>query len=594
MKQEQIKKRRYYERFQVEDVINFFSGQLLQAKSSDGAQVFLQSIRIPRRPLPDGYQDAMRRLQHPHLAPILDVMEEEDQLLLVHPPFAGDPLPLLVNKERAMEPEKALHITYHLFQTLNDLEQLPLSLGATLDPKNILLNGFKPTLLFYHIKDESQSSIDEKWRELLYYLLTGQAPAGGPKQCEKQLESKQVPAKIAKLALQTLDPKISFQDSLQALERFVSSRERTDKGLSRDSKKKRSIYTILSIVAAVMVLITIAIYQFYPGASVALSPRDSQKKGEAQNELMQSVLFTNKQTSYTFPHMIKGPSRIQGKFSLQQHNEFVALLETKDKQAAYGTKIDKKGRIVLFQKAGDKEYELSNSGSGYRIKPEQTYWFELYYFPSEPLRVFIYEEGATDKWMAVGTSAVDAELTLSFHGREGATLFTPEINEVPDKQSVEKAWMNGQPWQIDSGQGILTVDERKLNRLNVFPKTQIRINAAAVSEFKMIPPEDGDPLHMDIQAADGSHYRFIWENKKAKLYRIQDKLEIINEKAIEWELDKNEPIQVAVTLVVDQLQIKLTHGSNVAMIEHPTDTPIALKDLTLRNAKGFQLIETNP
>lgn len=27
--------RRYYERFQVEDVINFFSGQLLQAKSPE-------------------------------------------------------------------------------------------------------------------------------------------------------------------------------------------------------------------------------------------------------------------------------------------------------------------------------------------------------------------------------------------------------------------------------------------------------------------------------------------------------------------------------------------------------------------------------
>lgn len=599
---EQHVKRRYYERFQVEDVINFFSGQLLQAKSSDGAQVFLQCIKINRRPLPAGYQEALKKLQHPHLAPILDIMEEEDQLILVHPPFSGDPLPLLVNRERAMEPEYAVLIAEQLFNTLNDLDRLPLKMGAALDPKNILLNGESPVLLFYYIKDEQTSELDDKWRELLYYLLTGQAPAGDLKQCEKQLEAKRVPSKIKKLALQCLDQEISFEQARQAIQHFVATSEQENGDFRQGAKqqKRRKVYTTVSIFAGFLALVFIAASQWRPGDSSAshdpfgfFKPQEEEKEIKfSGSELIQSVSFSNENKSYTLPYTLQGASSIRGEFILEKLNGFTGLLETKDKRSAYGVEVDNKGRLVLFQKSGNKKYVFGNSGTVYRIKPGKKYTFEMYYFPGEPLRIAINEQGQVEKWMAVGTSPVDSELFIRFSGREGATLFYPQLNAISDREPIEDAWMNGQPWRLDFGQAILTVDDQQNNRLKVTPQTQVRVDLASSPSFTMIPPADGDRLHMDMQAIDGSRYRLVWKrSNKLFLYRFKDSLEKIKEQEVNWILKGDEPIQVSVTSVLDELQIKLTHGSNSTEIKHTSDEPIALRDVTFRNTEGFELLQ---
>ncbi|WP_089968166.1 hypothetical protein [Lihuaxuella thermophila] len=604
MIREQHVKRRYYERFQVEDVINFFSGQLLQAKSSDGAQVFLQSIKINRRPLPAGYQEALKKLQHPHLAPILDILEEEDQLILVHPPFSGDPLPLLVNRERAMEPEYAIQIADMLFKTLTDLDRLPLKMGAALDPKNILLNGDNPVLLFYYIKDEQTSALDDKWRELLYYLLTGQAPSDSLKQCEKQLEAKQVPPKFKKLALQCLDSKVSFDEVRRAIADMSAANRQAHAGFRSDAKqrKRRRIYTTVSVFAAFLVLVAIAVSQWKPLDSSAsgdpfgfFRPQEEEKKDKfSSDELIQSVSFSNEKRSYTLPYILQGASTVRGEIMLEKLNGFIGLLETKDKQSAYGLEIDNQGRLTLFQKAGNRKFEFGNSGTVYRIKPGKKYTFELHYFPGEPLRISINEQGQVEKWMAVGTSPIHSELFFRFYGREGATLFYPQLNAISDRKAVEDAWMNGQPWQLDFGQGILTVDDQQKNRLKVTPRTQVRVALTASASLTLIPPADGDRLHMDLQAIDGSRYRLVWKkSNRLFLYRFKDSLEKVKEQEIDWSLKDNEPVQVSVTSVFNELQIKLTHGSKTAEIKYVSDEPISLRDVTLRNPKGFELLQEN-
>lgn len=74
----------YLAQFCIEDVITFFSGQLLMARTLDGSRYILQEIEL-RRALPPGFEMVLRHLDHPHLPKIVDVLEEADSVVLVHP-----------------------------------------------------------------------------------------------------------------------------------------------------------------------------------------------------------------------------------------------------------------------------------------------------------------------------------------------------------------------------------------------------------------------------------------------------------------------------------------------------------------------------
>jgi hypothetical protein len=598
LKQETHVKRRYYERFQVEDVINFFSGQLLQAKSPDGAQVFLQSIKVTRHPLPKGYQEALKKLQHPNLAPILDVMEEEDQIILVHPPFSGDPLPLIVNKERTMDPDTAVHIVHKCFKTLHDLERLPLPLSATLDPKNILLVGHKPLLLFYYIKDSKQASFDEKWRELLYYLLTGHAPMGGLKQCEKQLEEKKVPSKVAKLALQCLDRKFTQEQVAQAVHRYMASRSKEGgSGFSRKKRARKVLYTTVGVAAAALVLVTLTVAQLQSGDPSSSDPfqgvfaqdEESQIK-TGDKEIVESYRFTKEKDWLTLPYTFRGVSNLRGEFVLEKLSGFTGYLEEPNKSSVFGFYVNKKGQVVLFHRIGDKMYPIGESGSNYQVKPGKKYTFEIFYFPGEPVRISLNEQGEVDKWMAVGTAPMNGELTMRFRGEDGATLYYPQLNTT-DKETVEQVWMSQQPWRIGFGQAILTIDNELRSRLKVYPKTQIRMSMADANKFAFIPPDKGNPLQMELQAVDNSMYRLVWEknDKKLALYLMQQK---VAEAPIKWEPEKGEPILVTVTSEMEKLSVKVSQGTHTTEIKYTNNSaPVAVREIFLVNQRGFDLVE---
>lgn len=591
--------RRYYERFQVEDVINFFSGQLLQAKSPDGAQVFLQSIKITRRPLPSGYREAFRRLQHPNLAPILDVMEEKDQIILVHPPFSGDPLPLIVNKERAMEPEVAVRVVNRCYKTLLDLSRMPLPLSATLDPKNILLNGQKPLLLFYYMKDPEKPRYDEKWRELLFYLLTGQSPIGGHKTAEKILSEKKIPQRIAKLALFALNRQHNFEEVAENIERYLHDHA-DEAGLSRARKKKnnrRKVYTTVTVAAAALVLVSLAVAQWQPKESYSsdhplagLFATNEEKAHQAKEE-NQLIRFTEEKNQYTLSYGFEGNSVLKGDFTLKETNTFLGYLEAADKSAIYGLYIDEKGEIGLFhQVGGDKVTTIAKSGNQYRISPDKKYNFEIYYLAGNPVHISLQEEGKKEKWIAVGITPLRGEMKVHFRGDEGAELNAPKVNAITDKASALRNWLNHQPWIIDFGQAILSVDEKERNYLDVFPKSQIRLDAGAASSFLIQPPQD-ESFAMDIQSVGDDRFRLVWSNQKnqVELFDINGKMKKVAEQRVE-NYDGKTPIQVSVTTTLNILNIQLTHGSNSIELNHTAENPILLKDVTLRNT-GFKIIE---
>lgn len=602
-------KRRYYERFQVEDVINFFSGQLLQAKSPDGAQVFLQSIKITHRPLPSHYQEALRKLQHPHLAPIIDVMEEEDQIILVHPPFSGDPLPLVVNKERPMVPDVAIRVLHKCFKTLQDLNRLPLPLGATLDPKNILLNDYKPLILFYYMKKEAkQGHKDEKWRDLLYYLLTGQAPSGGIKACQKELESKNVPHRIARLALECLDRKYTFDHIAKRVDEYVSSKVTEGYHLSRRSKKKKykGVAIAVSVSAAALVLISITVAQWNPTdgnasnnnlpfANVFSSNLVDQGAQQDEHELLQTITFNKTQNLYTLPSALQMDTSLRGEFQLQKLNGFVGYVETADQSSTYGFYIDDKGKIIQFTKIGKKYETIGDSGDSYKVKPGKKYIFELFYLPGEPIRISINEEGKSEKWMSVGTSPMNGDLKMRFRGNDGATLYYPQLSPITDRQLVDSVWMNQQPWRIDFGQAILDLDQNHLMYLRVYPKTQIRLNSNAKYQFQFSPLKDHTPFQFDLQAIDNTRYRFIWDPKERKmmLVKIDGSSETVAEQSIPWELKAKDRIYASISTNYKQLKIELKRGSERLELAYDHVEPVSIRDVTIRDENGFELIQTN-
>lgn len=600
-------KRRYYERFQVEDVINFFSGQLLQAKSPDGIQVFLQSIKITRRPLPEGYKEPFRRLLQPYLAPILDIIEEENELLLVHPPFSGDPLPLVVNKEHALDPEVAVRIVSKCFKTIRDLERLPLSLSATLDPKNILLNGHKPLILFYYMKDPKVQRYDEKWRELLFYLVTGQSPVGGLKQCESLLEQKKIPSRVAKLALLCMDRKKTFTDALMAVEEYINTKsESQGSGLSRKNvstkkAKRKGVVTTVTIAAAALVLVTIAVSQWQPEDSYTgifdnldnAAGQQGGKQIQTDGSLIQSIQFSNEKTQFSLPFALSGDSSLRGAFKLAKLNGFYGYLESSDGKAQYGLYINPRGSIELYHTLGSKMTKVGDSGEQYQIKPGKKYTFEVLYYPNEPIRLAVSEEGQPDKWVATGITPISGDLKMRFSGKEGAVLYYPEPNPVTDRQMVDRVWMNQQPWHIDFGQTVLTLDEQNRSRLAVFPATQIRMSANDASKFSFVPSVKEDLFRIDIQTINSVRYRLVLDSKgkKASLFKLEEKIEKVAERPLNVKADDELPITLMIQPSYTTLGIKLAQGSEETSLEYTDESPVLIKDVTMQNHKGFQLIE---
>ncbi|GGE10037.1 hypothetical protein GCM10011571_09180 [Marinithermofilum abyssi] len=206
---------RYYERFEVEDVLTFFTGQLIQARSTDGARVLLQEIKLIR-PLPPGSKELLYNIQHPHMLSVLDVIMEKGVVVLVHPMFTGEPLPLIVNKQNPMEPFKALNVYRKLIRTMIDLNRLPMPVWTVLDPRNILMSGDQPFVLFCGLKRYTPQPKRDQRNALLYYLLAGQHPNDVKYRHQKLSKPlRRVPAPIRELALELVENQYTPEEILR-------------------------------------------------------------------------------------------------------------------------------------------------------------------------------------------------------------------------------------------------------------------------------------------------------------------------------------------------------------------------------------------
>lgn len=581
----------YTAKYRVEDVVNFFSGQLLQAKKKDGTQVFLQRIR-KNGTLPEGYLTTLRMLRHPYLNPILDVVEEKDQIVLVHPPLMGDPLPLVLENEWLMEPTTALALASKLIRMRVMLDKYPW-LCVSLDPKNILLDGDVPRTLFYSFNPGGSPMLyDQSWRELLFYLLTGEMPPDSKGEREQKLEQICVPAPIRQLAMMALDRKNALTDVSKQLDRFEQTSKR--RRIWSDLGYKGRRYKRLLVSSFVLVAAISSLYAFWQsdsshGDQVTHPTQTTNPHAPMKVEKKQEIQFLKSKNEYTYPYTVQGATRIQGSFELQQLNRFVGLLEQVNGTDAYGLQVDPTGGLALFQKVNGKLHHTGQSGAAFRLQPGKKYGFDLYYLPGEPLRVSIYEQGKTTCWLAVGTSPVEDQLRFRFSGGAGLTLYPLQFTPITNRKDAQNAWLDQQPWNIDLGQALVKQDEQGI-RLKTINESRVSLTDIGTFRFQIVASKT--PMTMEMMAADGTRCSVTWgaQKKLTIVTNVNGKKTV---KQIPWHkgYKAGYPVDILVSSKFNKLSVMFVGKKWQQTVVSQFAQPITVQDVTLSSTKGIELID---
>lgn len=443
------KRGRYYEHYQVEDVLTFFSGQLISAKSPDGMQVLLQEITA-NKTLPSGLKELLTNLDNEHLAPVLDVIEEQDRIVLVHPPLKGEPLFLLVEPRHGMDPAQALSIFQKLLRTAVRLEKSPIPLFTTLHPRNIILEGNRPFVLFVSFEKFSKNQADEKWRFLLYFLLTGfqlDQPLTDP---ESDRNIRELPKPLKDLVLLSMDPEQTMESVLEVAEQTAVPKTQKSSSPKRKVPSKKLVYPAV----AVVLLIVGAIF----GGQLIWDNEDAaaEIEKEAERELRlkgkstySDISFNDeKPVSKSLPPSIKGSFHIFGELVQKEGKPFSISLASENVDSNFGLQVDEEGTVRLFQFVSGETFDLTKTGNNFKIEPNHKYRMDVYYIPGQPFRVAVSEVGKDKKWVAVGKVPIESRFKVELKGVKGTHFNRPTISEVQTESESLSTWMNWQPWLL--------------------------------------------------------------------------------------------------------------------------------------------------
>ena len=416
---------RYYEKFQVEDVMVMFSRQIVLARTPNGSQVFLQEIKV-RRSLPPGIIEMLKNLQHPYVAPILEVLLENDRILLVHPPLTGDPLSLLVNEEHPMNAFDALSVFRKLLRTVIELSNFPLPLTTILDPKNIIISGKQPYVLFLDFKLH-RAKEDERWRSLLYFLLTGVQPTESYRVPLNRSSSK-IPPELEELMKECFNPERSMYQILRMAEQIVLEPPKEKK-----SKRVQKV-ALYSAAAAACLILGAFVGKQAAGDTMAVKNFPGSNQAEFLTDQSRIEFRDNLPQVYALEKKVDNTTWIRGKFSQSVAGPFSIYLES-DEHRSYGVQIDEEGKIVLFEISEGKYQTVDNPYQKIDIKPGIDYMFEMRYTPKMPLRVSIRKsEDLVYNWVT-GTIPTDPPFQIKILGGKGTILDDLDVHTEENETS---------------------------------------------------------------------------------------------------------------------------------------------------------------
>jgi hypothetical protein len=125
----------------------------------------------------------------------------------------------------------------------------------------------------------------------------------------------------------------------------------------------------------------------------------------------------------------------------------------------------------------------------------------------------------------------------------------------------------------------------------VFPATQVRLGGNDATKFSFAPNTADDLFQIDIQTINNARYRLVLEGKekKASLFKLDEKIEKVAEKPLDGEGDNLYTVMIKPSFT--KLTIDLVRGSNKTTLEYTDKAPILIRDVTLQNRNGFELVE---
>lgn len=402
---------RYYGRFHVMDTVKFFNGKLILAKGPDGGQVFLQEIEMNHF-VPPGIREVLRNFDHPHVAPIHDVLEKDNRIVLIHPLLLGEPLSMLVDPEHPMPPKQALHVFRRLLRTMVDLYNLPLPMTTTLDPRNVIMYENNPYVLFINFKRLSRPRFHEKWRELLYFLLTGEEAEGDIRYKIKD-QNLNIPPELKKLVTFSLDPKNSIHDVLSLAE---------DTHFEIPEKKNSLKKWLYPVSAAVLVIFGVVL-----GIQLTSSPVVSEPHrldGEPlQLSTVAQLRLEDPPQVYSLGLPVGEPVRIRAELTRERNRSFTLALVSNEPRREYGIYIDEQGKIFLLERRDGEEPILNGQDpTTLPVEPGKQYVLEIVYKPGEPIYVTVMDSSGQNIRRVVGSVPAEIPSSVLFQGGEGTVL----------------------------------------------------------------------------------------------------------------------------------------------------------------------------
>jgi hypothetical protein len=537
----------YLAQFCIEDVITLVSGQLLMARTLDGSRYILQEIQL-RRALPPGFEMVLRHLDHPHLPKIVDVLEEADSVVLVHPPLTGEPLSLLVNEKNVMHPMKSLEIFRKLLRTLLDLNRLPLPLGTTLDPRNIIMDGDHPYLLVIHFKHFSGYQEDERWRELLFFLLTGERPDRN--RLEKQWERVQhrIPPEMQPLVRDCFDMDKGISEILSKASKIQWNRARVqNKRIS-----KRVVFS--TSMAALLVFGAIVGYQVASQASLQKKPLDQTviaQQGQNVDLPFSAMRFDGSGSFQPVTFKATDGAWIRFHVSVPESGWplVVRLGSTPD---APTITIQKEEEPLIWE-----VWESGETGT-YEAQ------MEILLLPRQPVRFALSDPEGEWKWMAAAPSidSVPSEVNLS--GGDGVSITEGVVRSLARSEDVAASWNEGLPWSLVRGEALIKEGKWTLGAGSV---ATVRPDAPITLTYR--PRSDRQAqLIMEWELNQGDPLRLVVKSDGMTLFRMGRQPVPLRKQSFKQRLRPGRNTFVSVS-VDDGLNVYLQQGRNAATLVHP-------------------------
>ncbi|SEN24050.1 hypothetical protein [Lihuaxuella thermophila] len=574
-------RKKFYEHFQVEDVLAFSLGSLLLARSPAGEQVLLHEIN-KMRSLPSDYKDILTKLNHPHLVPSREIYDDGEYVVIVYPVLFGDPLTLLVTPEKPLDSAKALNLYRQLLQSVKELSELPVPIVTTLDPRNIVMAGDHPYLLFFDIGERGpQREDDEAWRGLLYYLVTGIRSKYKPYPSLSEIKlDPDLPDSIQLLIQESLNPRRTLTDIIQLAQNTALPLHRKKK----DSFKLHSVTIPAAVSAAILSILFMGYFVMYTdalnmGNHSVRTPDQTAGESVRVVEQIPSIRFNGSEvTSHLAKQPVSGITHIQFHIIQNKLGPFSASFLSEETSQQYGIRLDSIGELSVVGEQYKQEQNFAQpsvrNSKSFWLNSKHSYQVDLYYIPNERLRISVKDLYEKTEWMTVGPLMKDENYRFRFRGNERTTVSQVSISRFHDSQTALEKWMNGHQWDLAHGEVL--ADQKGIR---VQPKSQLQISKFGFFSFQFFYPEKipTDPVQLDLETAEGNQLKFIWrKNRNIELNHIDDQLKLTTKKIL-WDWDPKIPAKVNVHNQDTMVKIEIEQKNKSESLIYYFDRPVLIK-----------------